>query len=195
MTEILAALHGVSLDPNPIAIGVATFVATISGIGLLLRQGRQNLRNDSLDKAQDKYVAALAADLVTAKNDIKAIREELDRIAGERNALYRLQADTAAKLQTVQSEMAALKVEHDRLRLQYDAQGVELRNCRAESHAANRKIAALEAQVRELQAINAAHSNVARAETAAERQEHAAEKQDQAADKMQNAVERFKGDL
>jgi chromosome segregation ATPase len=200
VTEILSALRGVTIDPNPIAVGVATFVAVISGIGLLLRQGRQNIRNDSFDKAQDKYVAALAADLQTAKDDIKAIRAELKSTAEARDTLYRLQADTSAALQTMQGKFAGLelehanlKVEHDRIRVQYDAQSVELRTCRTESAAANRKIAALEAQVRELQAINAAHSNVARSESAAERQEHAADKQDAAADKMQSAVSRFEG--
>lgn len=205
MTEILNALH-VAVDPNPIAIGVATFVAVISGIGLMLRQRKQNTRSDVTDKATDKYIDRIEKELAEQKRELQehraemqTLRDDLEVVVQERNALYRLHADIAAEIRILQNEMAAVKAENVRLREQNDAQALQLTFCAKEAADHQAKIRALEGQVRRLQDINEEHETAlrsdagVRAENAANKQEAAAEKQVVAADKMQNAADRFEG--
>jgi hypothetical protein len=162
VTEALSALQAIGVNPNPVAVGVATLIAALTAIGLLFRTRRQNIRSDALDKAQDIHREQLQKTVDVLRERVDKLEQErreeteraserLEALTSERNAFYKLHIEVAADIRILQAEMAIVKIENERLRLQNDMQAEQLRHCDQEGRDNLDKIHDLEQRVHELQ--------------------------------------------
>jgi uncharacterized protein involved in exopolysaccharide biosynthesis len=205
VSETLDAIKAFGGSPNAISIGVATLLGILVALGVVVRIKRQNIRSDSLDKAQDGYRDQLQATVNVLRTridtldqerreDAKTYSDRFDALVTERNALYKLHADITAEIRVLQAEMVSVKLENKRLREQNDAQAEQLRQCDLEARANQMKIASLQREVHELQASSravATAANARRNNAAADKQEAAAMRQEAAANKQEASAERL----
>lgn len=161
-------VHAAITSPNPIALGVGTFVAVLSGFGLLLRQKRQTMRSDAVDKRTDKYADDLKKDRDNERerftSELAEMRARLDRteirmdaLQDERNELVSKLAATEsnlataiAKLEALQQRLATVEMENQRLRDENGLQELRLQECDREARAAQRQITALKQEIADL---------------------------------------------
>lgn len=157
MTDVLGAIHGVVADPNPIAVGVATLVAALGTLGVMLRQRKQNVRSDAVDKANDKYTDRIEKELADLRARLDRTEIRMDALQDERNELVSKLASAEsklaaalAKLEALQQRLATVEMDNQRLRDENARQELQLEGCDREARAAQKQITALKQEIADL---------------------------------------------